>query len=415
MSLPLAVLLVVFVLIAARRVGRLRVAIWQAMTAGALVVLATGAIPVDEALRAVDLDVMAFLFAMFVLGQALVASGYLYALAFRLLRPLRSVDALVLGVIGSSGLASAVLMNDTLAIVGTPLVLRLAEAHRVSPKLLLLALAFGITTGSVASPIGNPQNLLIATGSAMENPFVTFAAQLGLPTLAGLLLAYGVLRLLYRREFHRTPLLHASPAVTDPALAFWARLGLVVVLAMIGAKIATVMLGWESPIRLSHIALAGAAPVLLGSRRRLEVLQRVDWHTLLFFAAMFVLMASVWRTGAFQAWLSGSAVDLTALPALMAAGVGLSQLISNVPLVALYLPMLLEAGADTGALMALSASSTLAGNLLILGAASNVIVIQAAERRGQSLGFAEFARAGVPLTALQVGAFWLWLGWLSGP
>lgn len=411
MNLPLIVLLLVFILIAARRIGRLRIAIWQTMTAGALAVLLTGQIPLEAALRAIDLDVMVFLFGMFVLGRALVASGYLYAAAYRLLRPLRSVDSLVFGIVALSGLSSAVLMNDTLAIVGTPLVLRLAEEHRISPKLLLLALAFGITTGSVTSPIGNPQNLLIATGSGLDNPFLSFLGWLGLPTLAGLVLVYAVLRLGYRREFHRTPLSHAEPRITDPALARWAKLGLALVVCSIGIKVANALWGWALPVALSHIALAGAAPVLLASHRRLELLRDIDWKTLLFFAAMFVLMASVWRTGWLQGWLTASAVDLTTLPAVLGAGAGLSQLISNVPLVALYLPMLLEAGAGTESLMALAAGSTLAGNLLVLGAASNVIVIQAAERRGQTLGFVEFARLGLPLAALQLGAFWLWLAW----
>ena len=74
----------------------------------------------------------------------------------------------------SFGVLSALLMNDTLAIIGTPLVLGLATRCRVLAKMLLLALAFAITTGSVVSPIGNPQNLLVAVNSGMNAPFVTF-------------------------------------------------------------------------------------------------------------------------------------------------------------------------------------------------------------------------------------------------
>jgi len=88
----------------------------------------------------------------------------------------------------------------------------------------------------------------------------------------------------------------------------------------------------------------------------------------------------------------------------------LSQLVSNVPLVALYLPLLQHAGVSEAGLLALAAGSTLAGNLLILGAASNVIIVEAADRRGTHVSFAEFARVGIPLTLLQVAIFGVFLG-----
>ena len=95
---------------------------------------------------------------------------------------------------------------------------------------------------------------------------------------------------------------------------------------------------------------------------------------------------------------------MQALPPVFAAGIGLSQLVSNVPLVSLYLPLLDGAHAQT--MLALAAASTIAGNLLVMGAASNAIIIQRAERHGATLGFVEFARAGVPLTAAQAAVYW---------
>jgi Na+/H+ antiporter NhaD/arsenite permease-like protein len=409
LSFSLVVLLAVFVAIAFRRVGRLRVRIWQAMAAGALAVLASGDISPGDALRAIDADVMAFLFGMFVVGEALVRSGYLYSLAYRLLWRARSADALVLALLFGAGLGSALLMNDTLAIVGTPLALRLAQEHRLDPRLLLLALAFAVTTGSVPSPIGNPQNLLIAVGGGFANPFASFFRELALPTLLSLLACYAVLRVGFRKEFHDTPLVHAPVNPGDPALARLARLSLGLVVAMVAAKVALVWLDAPVEMRLSYIALAGAAPILLASPRRLSVLRRIDWQTLVFFAAMFVLTASVWQTGTVQGAVAQLGIDLGAPAGILGVGVLLSQLISNVPLVALYLPLLVESGASEAALLALAAGSTLAGNLLILGAASNVIIVESADRRGVHVSLLDFARVGVPLTALQVGIYWLFL------
>lgn len=409
LTLPVVVLLVVFALIALRGIGRFRVAIWQAMVGGALVVLVSGDITPRAALAAVDWDVMLFLFGMFVVGQAAVASGYLYRLAYGLFSRAHSTDALLLMLLFGAGLSSALLMNDTLAIVGTPLVLRLAREHGIDARVLLLALAFAVTTGSVLSPIGNPQNLLIALQSGLPNPFLTFLDHLAVPTLVNLLLAYAALRLFFRREFHATPLVHAPVEVRDPRLARLVKFSLALILLLIGLRIGLVVLNTGLEFRLSFIALAGALPLLLFSPRRGELLRQLDWHTLAFFVGMFVLMAAVWQSGFFQQALERWAVDITAPWALLLIPAGLSQLVSNVPLVALYLPLLGHAGAGTAEYMALAAASTIAGNLLILGAASNVIIVQNAERHGGQLGFFTFARVGIPLTAAQLAVYWVML------
>jgi Na+/H+ antiporter NhaD/arsenite permease-like protein len=407
---PIVVLALVFVAIAFRRVGRLRVRIWQAMSAGALAVLLSGDISPGEALRAIDLDVMLFLFGMFVVGEALVESGYLYSVAYHALAGTRTVDGLVLAVLFDAGFASALLMNDTLAIVGTPLMLRLAREHRLDPRLLLLTLAFAVTTGSVMSPIGNPQNLLIAHGSGITNPFVTFLAHLFVPTVLSLLATYGVLRLSFRKSFHGSRLVHERAAPGDPALARLARLSLGLIVLTVLAKVMLVWAGAPWELRLSWIALAGALPVLVASPRRVRLLKRIDWPTLVFFAAMFVLTACVWETGFLQQSIERLDLDPTQPGSILGVGVLLSQLVSNVPLVALYLPLLQHAGVSEAGLLSLAAGSTIAGNLLILGAASNVIIVESADRRGVHLSFLQFARVGVPLTGLHAAIYWLFLG-----
>ena len=127
---------------------------------------------------------------------------------------------------------------------------------------------------------------------------------------------------------------------------------------------------------------------------------------------MFVLMRSVWETGAMQSWIDHLGLSINApLTVLLIGAIG-SQLISNVPLAALYLPLLDHSGASLPAFMALAAGSRIAGNPHILGAASNVIIIQCAERTGEAtLSFLEFARAGVPLTILNPAVYWPWFAW----
>ncbi len=408
MPFPIFVLAVVFLLIAVRRFGQTHIPIWVAMGSGAAAVLLSGHMTPAAAAAAVDWDVMGFLLGVFIIGDALERSGLLFATTYRLLADVRSADALVLRLLLGAGLGSALLMNDTLAIIGTPLALLLAREHGLPPRLLLLTLAFAITIGSVTSPIGNPQNLLIALHGGMAAPFVSFLRHLLLPTLLNLMLTFVVLRVLLHKDFHATPLRHSRVVVSDPALARLARWSLGLFMALVGLRIALVLADAPVALRLSHIALLAASPIVLHGPRR-ALMRHLDWRTLVFFAAMFVLMRSVWETGFFQGFVAPD-TNLAAMPTVLAVSVLLSQLISNVPLVALYLPVLELAGGGEPAMLALAAGSTIAGNLLILGAASNVIILQNAERRaGVTVGFFEFARVGVVVTVMNLAVYWLFL------
>jgi Na+/H+ antiporter NhaD/arsenite permease-like protein len=125
---------------------------------------------------------------------------------------------------------------------------------------------------------------------------------------------------------------------------------------------------------------------------------------------MFILMETVWQTGLFQRMIEHSNMDITSTFMILSTSVILSQFISNVPMVALYQPLLIHADITTRGLMALAAGSTIAGNLFILGAASNVIIIQNAEKKSHhTLTFMDFAKVGIPLTIVNVIIYWLFL------
>lgn len=403
--IPPIILAIVLVLIAIRQIGSIRLAIWQIMLMGALAALLSGSIAPSKALLAIDPDVMVFLFGMFVVGEAMVESGYLDRLAYGLFRRARSVGSLVLSVLFVMGFFSAFLMNDTIAIIGTPVVLFFAERHGISRRLMLLSLCFAITLGSAASPIGNPQNLLIALSGSVAHPFETFFKWLAVPTIVNLFLAYGVLRLFFRGEFHSSPVSSAPVPLRNPHMAALSRISLVIIFALVGLKVVSVAIGLPD-VRLTWIAAAAAAPVLALSPARFSILKKIDWRTLVFFASMFVLMEAVWGSGLMQGYLGGPGA-VPSVEAVLASSVLASQVLSNVPFVALYLPLVGHLGAPVEVCMALAAGSTIAGNLFILGAASNVIVIQNAEKRaGVSIGFFEFAKVGAPLTALNVFVYW---------
>ena len=410
MNLTIIVLAAVFVLIAVRRIGNVRLQIWQVMLAGAVVVLMTGQITPLQALKSINLDVMLFLFGMFVVGYALEESGYLSRLSFLLFSRTRSMNQLVLVLLFGFGFASALLMNDTLAIIGTPVVLALAKRHRSSPQMMLIALCFAVTVGSVMSPIGNPQNLLIALTGRFSDPFVSFVKYLFLPTMINLIITFLALRLIYRKEFGVVKLTHTQETPKDSSLARLSQWSLAILVVLVVLKILVVVTNSGFDFKLTYIALAAAVPIVALSPRRLNVIRGIDWRTLVFFAAMFVVMAAVWNSGFFQRLLNGSSLNIGSVVVILLVSVVVSQFTSNVPLVALYLPLLVNLGVGEKGMLALAAGSTIAGNLLILGAASNVIIIQNAEQRtGDSLGFLQFARIGAPLTVVHVFVYWIFL------
>jgi Na+/H+ antiporter NhaD/arsenite permease-like protein len=420
MIIPIIVLGIVFVLIAVREIGKVKLQIWQVMLGGAIIVLLTGRITLIDAFHAIDFDVIFFLFGMFIIGQATEDSGYLTHLCHKLFGKVKSVDRLVLAVLFTMGLGAAVLMNDTIAIIGTPVMLLLSKRNHISTKLLLLCLAFGITIGSVMSPIGNPQNLLVAMKGNIKNPFVTFAKYLFIPSLINGLFAYLLLRLFYRKEFTERELQTDGGHIQHVRLAKVARSSLILVGGLILLKVALTFVTINVDFKLTYIALVGCLPVLIyrffrkKKKYRFHILRKIDWCTLVFFASMFVLMESVWNTGFFQGLISRLSLDVTSIGIILILAVLVSQLISNVPMVALFLPLLASAHPGTKEFMALAAGSTIAGNLFILGAASNIIIIQHAEKEnhGQSITFIEFAKVGVPLTIINTAVYWIFLVYL---
>ncbi len=369
---------------------------------GAAAMLAFGVISMRDAAKAVDYETIVLLFGMMVVVAFLQLSGF-FALATERIADRFSSPLALLGVtIGLSGVLSAFLVNDVVCVALTPLVLHLCQRLKRPAIPYLVGLATASNIGSVATITGNPQNIII--GSLSGIAYLRFAARLAPVALIGLGLNFAMVALVYRKSLGEVgqdaPDVEEQnrPRVHKPLLIKSA----IVTLVTVGLFFA------GQPIAL--VALGAAGVLLLGRVRPSKVYEAIDWPLLVMFAGLFVVVhafeVNVVHTWGLEKWhavLDSPVVLVSAL------SVVLSNLVSNVPAVLLFKPLMAVMPQKELAWLALAMSSTLAGNLTVLGSVANLIVVENARRAGTELGFLEYLKVGVPLTILTtlVGVAWL--------
>jgi Na+/H+ antiporter NhaD/arsenite permease-like protein len=401
------ILALVVLLISIRRLGRYEIAMWQAMTLGAILVLITRQISFQQAILSINFEVIFFLLFMFILGSALELSGSLEYLAFKLFKKAKNVDLLILQMIFFFGILSSIFTNDTIAIVGTGLALILSRNHKIDTKLILLTVAFSVTIGSTLSPIGNPQNLIIAVEGSIPNPFLTFFKFNFIPMILNSFFAYLVLKFFFRKEFREEELIHEEVEIQDSSLAMITLISSIILVVLIIIKVIVAYLTPSNDFPLVYIAMVSAIPVIVLSKRRREILSEIDYKTLIFFVSMFILMESVFLSGAIQSTLDKLKLGSIGPLNILGVSVIISQLVSNVPASMILLPLVRN---SVPTLMALASGTTIAGNLTILGAASNIIVIQKSEKLGHSISFLEFLKVGLVLTTFDLFVYGFFYG-----
>lgn len=369
---------------------------------GAAAMLGFGVVSMSDAARSVDYETIVLLFGMMVVVSHLRLAGFFSLATDWIAARFSGPYALLAVTIGLSGMLSAFLVNDVVCVALTPLVLRLCQRLKRPPIPYLIGLATASNVGSVATITGNPQNIII--GSLSHIPYLRFAERLAPVALIGLVLNFMVVAIVYRKplgeagrvrpdiDFSTRPRVHRGLLIKS----------VVVTLVTVGCFFA------GQPIALSALVAAG---VLMVDRVRPEkIFQSVDWPLLVMFAGLFVVVsafeANVVRTWGIERWeaLLDSPVVLTS-----GLSVVLSNLVSNVPAVLLFKPLMEVMPQKELAWLALAMSSTLAGNLTVLGSVANLIVVENARRAGTDLGFFEYLKVGVPLTVLTtlVGVAWL--------
>ena len=367
---------------------------------GAIAIVGLEVLTPEQAALSIHLPTLLLLFSFMVLSAQMRLGGFYTWVTLRIAALPLAPPILLAATMAAVAALSAVFSNDVVCLAVAPVLADACARRRLDPVPYLIGLACAANIGSAATLIGNPQNMLI--GQVLGMRFAAYLREACLPALLGLAAAWGIIA-------------WRLPAATETQLAVAERregeyTGLdpwqtAKGLAVAGALLA-VFLFTDWPREVA--ALAGAG-ILMTSRRlhSHKMLGLVDWELLILFIGLFVVNHAFERTGlATQAirGLAAAGLPLSEPAPLFATTFVLSNVLSNVPAVMLLLPA--ATAPFSGPMLALV--STLAGNLLIVGSIANIIVVDAARRRGIAIDWRRHAMTGIPVTVatLAITAGW---------
>jgi len=394
------IFLSVYLVLAVGRLPGFRVDRTGACIIGASLMIAFGVLDIKQAYAAIDYDTIILLFGMMIVVASLRLSGFFSAVAEWVVEHAHRPIALLAAIVFVAGFFSAFFVNDTMCLVLTPLVLEITRQLRRNPVPYLLAVAMAANIGSVATITGNPQNMMIGSFSGIH--YRTFAAALSPVAGLGLLLTVAVIAAAYHREFRlRERVALPQRPVRVNRVLMWKSL------AVSAGMIVFFFAGWPVP----KVALMAGAVLLVTRRVKPERIYReIDWSLLVLFIGLFIVVAGVEKTSlpenlfhVAQQFHPERTSVLSVIATL------LSNLVSNVPAVLVCKPFIAHMSDPLRSWLTLAMSTTLAGNLTILGSVANLIVVQRA-RHEVRISFWEYCKVGAPLTVLTIAAGVVWLG-----
>lgn len=395
---------VTYLLISAGRVRALGLDRPAGALFGAVACVAFKVMSPEDALAAVDGDTLLLLFGVMGMGAFLARGDFLEYLEVRVAEWAGTPSRLLGTVVWGSGLLSPLITNDAVCVLFAPSVVRLVRKHDLPPLPFLLALATAANTGSVATLVGNPQNMLCGLLGGLT--YRDHLALLGPVALVALALNHLALTVFFRKELSCAQLVnersepHRIPLRTKLTLA-----------VILGTAIA-----YALGAHLAWTAAAGFVVLLLMQRvDARELWPRIDWALLLFFTGLFVVVDGFARSGA-PAWVFAR-TPLTLDSASLSSGVKLSALflvgsnvVSNVPFILLIKDQIAQLPNPNLGWELLAMASTFAGNLTLVGSVANLIVAEAGRDVG-GIRFFDYLRVGLPisLATTLVGTVWLFL------
>lgn len=360
----------------------------------------------EEAAAAIDFNTIGLLLGMMVLIALLEPTGFFQYLAVWMGRLSRGRPVVLLGLLGLlTTVVSMFLDNVTTVVLIAPITLVICEILGLSPQPYLISEAILSNTGGVATLVGDPPNVLIA--SAANLSFLDFLTH-SLPLIIMVwLVALVLLRWMFRAQLPICAPNAAAIYELDPKEALEDRGTAVKVLVVIGGAILFFFLQEPLHIRPSLVALAASAVGLAWIRPSVqETFKRIQWDVLIFFAALFVMIGGLEASGALKLVASGI-MQARDLPPVMLGLIILwvvallSAVVDNIPITIALIPIIQnlgQAGIPTAPLWwALVFGAGLGGNGTIIGSTANVVVASLSEKTRMPITNRVWNRRGLPL------------------
>jgi Na+/H+ antiporter NhaD/arsenite permease-like protein len=358
-----------------------------------------------QAVAAIDINTLALLLGMMILVALLEPTGFFQYVAIHAGRWSRGRPVRLLVLLGTvTTVLSMFLDNVTTVVLIAPMTILISEISGVNPMPLLIAEALLSDTGGVATLVGDPPNVLIASAAGFTfDDFITHA----LPIVAvAWLVALALLRYMFRKELEQASDAEAVLKL-DPAEALEDRETARRVLIVLGAAIAFFFLQGALHLSPAFVAMSAAAAALVWVRPPInETLRRIEWSVLLFFAALFVMVGGLEAAGVLRA-VASLLIQAKILPPVLLGLLviwvvaALSAVVDNVPITIALIPVIKAldaAGLEVGALWwALAFGAGFGGNATIIGSTANIVVASVSERTRTPITAALWNRRGLPV------------------
>lgn len=395
----LSIFVLIYVFIAIQRFPFIKIDRPAGVFTGVTLLALAGVITLDEGYKFIDWNVITFLMSMMIMVAYLQISGFFALAANMIIKICRTPKTLLAGIIFTSAALSALFVNDTVCLLFTPIILSACRMLQVAPLPYLIAIALSSNIGSALTVTGNPQNMFIGIKSGVE--FLEFSGYTFVPVVLSLIFTYFVMSFSYGKKM--------TPFQGEPSKINY-EIDKPLMVKSLAALSFTIIL-FAAGVNYPFASLIGASLIIVTGRiKPAEAMRKVDWHILLFFAGLFIIMGAFDKMGYTSKIMGiagggldvGSFIDLSIFSG---AVILLSNLVSNLPAVILFMPLIDD---KSGAVL-LALVSTFAGNLTLVGSVANLIVAELAGREGENIKFFEHMKTGVIVTLFSCGTAILWV------
>lgn len=405
--LAVGIFVITYLIIMSEKLNRTAVAL-----VGAVILLMFNVITQEEAIHHIDFNTIGLLVGMMIIVNIMRRSGIFEYIAIVAAKRAKGdpLKILVLFAI-ITAISSAFLDNVTTILLIVPVTMVITDALKISPVPILVPLILFANIGGTATLIGDPPNIMI--GSATGLGFNDFMFNLAPVVVIIFIATLIIVKFMSKNSLTVSEEQKAVVMKFDESLAIKDHALLKKSLFVLALTILGFMLHQRLGYESATVAFLGASLLLLISGiNPEEILVDVEWPTIFFFAALFVLVGGLEMVGVIDMMAdklltitSGNLV-LTAMLILWGAAIA-SAFLDNIPFVATMIPLIKSIGAMSDMSImplwwALALGACLGGNGTLVGASANVIVSGMLEKHGERLGFVEYMKVGFPMMLLSV-------------